>query len=301
MTISPMNCSQDHTEETLEKLSNQLMESMTSTDVCNYLLDAVPYMKTGDLIGWKRKFLPEEIPEPVSKPTKRLRQSPLTAPVMPMEKCKSCKSEDVIDDVRQGQIVCLSCGLIQLQGVFTADTAHCSYDRMQSMSIAYIHRYSRVLNFVNVIRMGEGDSRPEITQDTLSLLQAELGGQNVNDAAVRKALRSLGLSRRYRRHSMYFVWKFGGDTPKKIPGLLVKELAKLFLRIEFFFDKRRHLIWPKRKTFFSYKFILYQLLHQVGRPDLTGPQHLLKSTKLLNVQRDAYEVICKYTGLTFFE
>ena len=301
MTIFETNSSLAVIEETLTTLSDNFMKTMDSTSVFEYLMDAVPFFQNGDVLGWKQKFQPEPLPEPVLVPTKRLRQSPLQAPVLPFDLCKGCKSEDVIDDVRCGQIVCLSCGLIQEVGVFTGDTAHCSYNRMKSMCVAYIHRYSRVLNFINIIRMEEGDSTPEITDENLSRLRVALDGQNVENTTVRKALCKLGLSTRYRRHAMYFVWKFKGDMFPRIPGLLTRHLAKLFRRVEVFFDKHRHKMWPKRKTFFSYKFILYQLLHEVGRPDLTGPQHLLKSVKLLQVQREAYKTICRYTGFTLFE
>jgi hypothetical protein len=290
-----------HTEETLNTLSNQMMSSMTSTELSIYLLDAMEYLKTEDLEGWKKRFRPaeeKEIPKPV---VKRRRQTPVKADVKPEEKCRGCNSDKVIDDIQNGQLVCIACGLIQLLGVFTGDTAHCSYDQIQNMGRVHIHRYSRIVNFMTVIRFAEGDTKPEIDDETRSRLQAELVGRKINGYEVRKALCRLGLSRRYRRHSMTFVREWGGEMYPSIPGDVVLKCAKLFRRVEFFFDRHKHRIWPNRKTFFSYNFMLYQLLHEVGRPDLTGPHHLLKSEKLLAVQLDAYRKISMYTGLKTYD
>jgi hypothetical protein len=285
-----------HTEETLTILSDRMMSSLSSTKLSEYLMDAMEFLRNDDLDGWKRRFLPEPPKQEVK--AKRLRQSPALAPYLPEDLCVECKSDLVIDDVKNGQVVCLSCGLIQLQGVFTADTAHCSYSRMRSLGRVHIHRYSRILNFMTIIRFAEGDTHPVVDDATLSLLRAELDGKKVNGFEVRKALCRLGLSRRYRRHSMTFVRMWGGELNVTIPGELVMILAKMFRRVEFFFDRHKHRVWPGRKTFFSYNFMLYQLLHEIGRSDLTGPHHLLKSQKLLQVQMGAYKRICQYSGFT---
>lgn len=291
----------DNNAETLAMLSDAKMSSMQSTDALEYLMDAMEYLKSGDLTGWQEKFNPVQTITP--PPAKRLRQCPSIAPVLPMDLCMECKSEDVIDDIHNGQIVCITCGLIQQRGVFTGDTAHCSYDRMRTMSAVHIHRYSRVKNFIEILRLGEGDSRPMIDQETMKSLQVAVDGLNVvDDISIRKVLRTLGLSQRYRRHSMFFVHKFGGrGTCPMIKAADVFRLVKMFRRVEVFFDLHRHKIWPNRKTFFSYKFILYQLLNEMGKPELTGPHHLLKSKKLLNVQRDAYYRICRYTTFKLFQ
>jgi hypothetical protein len=288
-----------HIEETLTVYHEKKMtEMVASGNLFDYLLDAAEYIKNEDLIGWKEKF--QERPIVIKKPTKRLRQSPAQAPVCPEELCVECKSDSVIDDVENGQLVCLSCGLIQLQGVFTADTAHCTYDRMQTMGRVHIHRYSRVSNFMTVIRFAAGDTNPVISEETLLSLRVELGGRPINEYEVRKALCRLGLSRRYRRHAMSLVRKWDGETNIIIPGDVVMAMCKMFRRVEFFFDKQKRTIWPGRKTFFSYNFMIYQLLHELNCSEFTGSRHLLKSEKLLNIQRGAYKKICEFTGYKLY-
>ena len=288
-----------HIEETLTVMSDRMMSSMSSEKLSEYLMDAMEFLRTDDVTGWKERFKPEPV-KPKPK-TKRLRQSPALAPYLPEDLCVGCKSDRVIDDVKNGQLVCTACGLIQLQGVFKADTAHCSYDQMRTIGRVHIHRYSRILNFMTIIRFAEGDTHPVVDDETLSLLRADLDGKDINRYEVRKALCRLGLSQRYRRHAMTFVRMWGGELNTTIPGALVMKLAKMFRRVEFFFDRHKHRVWPNRKTFFSYNFMLYQLLHEVGRSDLTGRHHLLKSQKLLRVQMGAYKRICQYTGFNCYQ
>lgn len=293
-----MNLVEMDGEETLTTLHENHLK--TSKNAFEYLMDAMQYLKTEDLSGWKERFAPKEVVAP--EPVKRLRQSPALAPYIPHPPCMQCKSENVIDDMREGQIVCLACGLIQQLGVFSGGIAHCSYDQMINTARVCIHRYSRVVHFLTVIRLGEGNSRPIVDAETLLSMQVELVGENVDETNVRKMLRRTGQSRRYRRHAAYFAGVFGGETKPEIPGLVVHEMAKMFRRVEFFHDKKRSRIWQNgRKAFFSYKFILYQFLNQLGYPEYTGRHHLLKSEKLLNVQRESYAVLCRYTGFTMFD
>jgi len=300
MTVSicsNVNCVEEDTVATLTRLHEAYLQT-PSMNVFDYLMDAAQYLKTGDLIGWKDKFCPVEVKEPI----KRLRQSPLLAPVLPLPPCKSCRSEEVIDDVKEGQIVCLACGLIQQQGVFSGGIAHCSYDQISNNARACIHRYSRVVHFMTVIRLGEGNSRPVVDPDTLLRMQVDLVGEEINGGSVRSMLRRTGLSRRYRRHAAYFAELFGGKKKVEIPGSIVYEMAKTFRVVEFFNEKKHKRIWTNgRKAFFSYKFILYQFLHHLGHPEYTGRHDLLKSEKLLNVQRDAYRAVCRYTGYKLFQ
>ena len=299
MTCVTIYSADQHTEEMLRKLSDNYMQKMDYKQLSDYLMSACQYLKMGDLSGWKAKFSPE--PTVPAKPQKRLRQSPCTAAVRPEAACKECHSEEVIDDVKNGQIVCTACGLIQLLVAFKGDTAHCSYNRMRSIAPVYIHRYSRLVNFLTIIRFMEGDSQPVIPTELKSRLRAELDGKTINGYEVRKALCRLKLSRRYLRHAMSFVREWNKNEIVTLPGDMVMKMIKMFRVIEFNFDKRRRRLWPGRKTFFSYKFILYQLLHEVGRGDLAGPHLLLKSKSLLLKQMGVYKRVCQYTGFTCTE
>jgi hypothetical protein len=294
-----MSCSGDlHSGETLAVLHQEKCSAMEgSTELLIYLMNCVPYLRTGDLDGWKREFDPQE---DIVIHQKRLRQSPSAAPILPMDKCKGCGSDDVIDDVRQGQWVCIACGLIQQLGVCTADSAHSSYDRLTNTARVYIHRYSRIIHFKAVISQLTGTSRPQLPADVKSRMQAALAGQDITVKTVVCMLRKEKLNRRYRRHAVSIAGILRDDIDSsEIDATVFYKMMKLFRRVEFFFDKHRRRICPKRKVFFSYKFILYQFSKELGYP--VTDDYLLKSPALLQYQQYMYRELTQYTTLKCYD
>lgn len=283
-----------HSAEMLQHCHSRMMQSLSSDELVPYLMTSMEFLKNQDLLGWIACFCPRKKRTPV----KRLRQSPNLAAVVPLDPCRDCQSTEVIEDVRGGIIVCTTCGLIQYQGVFSGDPVHLSYEQMTSGNRVVIHHYSRLAHFLSVIRLGEGDSRPQFTQSMLASLQAAIDGKEVTIESVLKALRSLNLSQKYRRHAMSFVHRLGGKTPERIRGSVVGKMKRMFKTVEFFYGKHRHRICKQRKVFLSYKFLMYQFLNQLGYPHLTGKRHLLKNKKLLQIQRDIYKSLCEFTGFT---
>lgn len=296
-----MNCTDEPTsEETLMSLHDERCKQMPSDELIDYLMDSVPYLKTNDLPGWKKRFVPEKAKD--KPPVKRKRQSPCAAAFVPLDPCVECGSEDVLDDTRNGQYVCLTCGLIQRLAVFTGDIAHCSWDRIKNGNRVYIHRYSRVVHFRAVISQLTGNSRPVISAETKSHMQVALGGRLPTEENVIDMIRKIGLSRRYRRHSVSLTRILGGNPRQEgeIPADIVLRMYKMFTRVEFHFNRLKKRICPKRKVFFSYKFLLYQFLHELGGGHWARPQYLLKCSRLLAKQCDMYRLICKETGYGFF-
>jgi len=296
---STLSCMVDRPlgETELSTLHAAHCQAMDSTALLDYLMNSVVYLRTDDLDGWKKTFSPPP-PPPPPPPQKRLRQSPATAPYIPLDLCVACKSEEVIEDVRQGQVVCTSCGLIQLQGVFTGGAAHCSWDMLKNATRVSIHRYSRVVHFLNVVRLLQADSSPTIPADLICRLRAAIDGP-ITDVSVNKALRLLGLARKYRRHRWRFVVVLGGVCPYKWKAGAVKLMAKMFRVVEFHWGRKKKRVFPDRKVFFSYTFLLYQFLKELGLPACSS--FLLKSPVLRERQYQSYSAMCAYTGYTCHE
>lgn len=295
-----MSCTGERTsEETLTILHDEKCKQMPSDELIDYLIDSVPYLKTNDVSGWKKRFAPE-ISVPV--PAKRRRQSPCAAIFTPLDPCVECKANTVFDDTRNGQFVCLTCGLIQSQVAFTADSAHCSYQRMRDMDCVYIHRYSRVVHFRAVISQITGQSNPEIDTETVTRIKEIIGDRVVDCKAVALALNELGLSRKYRRHATSISIMLGGreKDEDEIPADVYYPMIKMFLRVESSFNRKRKRVCPNRKVFFSYKFLLYQFLCQLGASRWAKKEYLLKGPSLLENQRRMYRDICDETECKVF-
>lgn len=282
--------------ETLDTLHNNKLATLAGEEMMEYLLNAMEYLKTGDIHGWKEKFLPAPVVE--EKPRKRLRQCPSTAPYCPLPCCTGCGADQLIDDVAEGQVVCINCGLILYQGVFTADSAHCDMDRLMTGPRVHIHRYSRIVHFRTTMRLMQGESSPVIEDELLLRMQAELdGGKDpITVESVSKMLRKLKISRKYRRHRWWIAAALGGEILPVFDAEVVLPMLKMFRVLEYHWDRHKKEIAPGRKVFFSYRFIFHQFALALGRPDMTGPHHLLKSAKLAAYQKECYRRSCKYTN-----
>lgn len=293
-----MSCMADRVSAEIELTSihEAHCKTMDSQALLEYLMNSMIFLKTGDLAGWKQMFTPPPL-EPIP-PKKRLRQSPCAAAYLPLPLCVSCKSDRVIEDVPYGQVVCTSCGLIQIQGVFTGGPAHCSWEMLKNSTRVCIHRYSRVVHFLNVVRLLQADSSPHIPEDLICRLRAVIDGI-VTDKSVNKGLRVLGLARKYRRHRWRFVVVLGGVCPYKWSGAVVMKMVKMFRVTEFHWGRKKRVVFPTRKVFFSYTFLLYQFLKELGLS--ACPSFLLKSSLLRDRQFKSYSAMCAYTGYTCHE
>ena len=216
----------------------------SSTQLYDYLMDSVEFLKNEDLTGWKRKFEESPVAPPPPR-VKRLKQSPCCAPPISLQTplCMECNNDTLLDG---SQIVCTTCGLIQLQGVFSVHIAHCTYRDRQSMTRVYIHYYDRVANFMTVIRFRNGDSDPEIPAEAMSDLQAALSGLPITITNVTAKMKDLGLNRKYTRHKYSITRILGGGKEKYITGDVVFKLVKIFKILNYMFFKYKKVIWKKK-------------------------------------------------------
>jgi hypothetical protein len=284
-----MNFTADkHSEEIFNTLHNKKISELQtegSEKLFDYLMDVQDLLKTNDLQEWKNRYEPK--PEPSKTKKKRLRQSPNAFREQPLPPCIECNGDQVIEDVTEGQYVCMTCGLIQSRVVSMEARAHCSMDALRNRSRVYIHHYSRITYFWTVIRLLQGDTSPIISKKTLQSLRAEIGGKNVTVDTVKQILRQKGLSKKYRRHRWSIVRLLGGGQEFKWEGDVILKMMKMFRRIEYYWKSHKPTILKKRCTFFSYTHLIHEFLKELNLP---APNALLlKSHTLRRIQQKAYQ------------
>jgi len=275
------------TEEMLEQLHTKKCEQMqASGKLFDYLMDCQVYLKTQDLEGWKQQFQPA--PTTQTKTIPKNKHSPNLKYHTPFDACLQCKSGMVIEDVPNGQIVCVQCGLIQSRVVSTEGAAHCSWDQILNSTRVSIHRYSKVGYMWTVLRWLQGESSPCITEDTLCRLQAEVDGVKTVDQ-VKKGLKNLGLVRKYTRHKWSLLRLLGGPQIYNFNPDTVFSIIKMFRRIEYYSKYNKSIF--KCRSFFSYTVLIYIFLQELNLP---APQSLLlKDPKLNDLQFRMYEELQK--------
>ena len=278
---------------------SQLEEDSDLEAMTNYLLSCQTYLKENDLNGWISNFAPELKVHAVEPPKKKLRMSPGSVIWKAYEPCGRCKSSEIIEDVKEGSVVCTTCGMIQHLNLLTSiHGAHTSVDRKNAMDRFVVHRYSRVVYFRSFLQSIQGNTYPQCTLQDIHNLHQALDGKDVNPTSVLKALNTTKLTRlRRHREALCVILSCNKYKPVSIPSETFFTLLKLFRRVEFYWSDTLKEQAGGRKVFLSYPYVYYQLCVHLKLPHLTGEHHLLKSKPRLQILHKVYGRICKKAKL----
>lgn len=271
----------------------------TSDKVTEYLMNCMDYLMTGDLIGWKKRFAPEKQESSDAPSVKRRRGSPSYVWPTSLPACQGCKSQEVIEDVMGGSVVCTVCGMIQ-GPLLSTDAAHTSVERLQRIDRHVIHRYSRVVYFRSFLWSIQGFTRPVISSEDVARLRRLTNGSRTTPEDVVVALKKLKLATKYRRHKYSLAVLLSGNMykPIQIEASDFFEMLRLFRRVEYHWEwSGGKKVVMKRRVFLSYPYVYYQLCYHMGVMHLTGKHHLLLSRVLLSRQHSIYKVVAEAGGL----
>jgi len=121
----------------LEDLHEDYLRRLEPEKHMDYLLTSSVYLLKNDLNGWLKTFNPSCLPIQTSSsppPVKKRRgaETCSTFNSTPAEtKCEECNGT-TIDDVTEGHVVCLKCGLIQARPIYMPDAKVPSFSRLCS-------------------------------------------------------------------------------------------------------------------------------------------------------------------------
>ena len=259
------------------------MNSLNDEEVMDYLLECQSFILAGSVKDWTDRFNPAAIPR-----VKRRRIAPASVIFRELPACRECKSLDVIEDVKQGSIVCTDCGLVQSHYIFTT-----TFKDRENCSLRTVHRYSRIVYFKSLLKAMMGETSPDLTKSDIDKICKKLTTP-VTPASIHVALKQCGLQR-LSRHKVTLASVFGGyKGALVIDSADFRELLRLFRHVEVEFDKTKR----KRRIFLSYPYLFYQLCVHMDRLKYSGQHHLLKCKHLLARQHKLYGPIAKQLGFT---
>ena len=140
----------------------------------DYLLTSSAFLLKNDLNGWLKTFKPSCLQTQTSSPTVSLKRKrgAETSPGFnstPQEtKCEECKGQ-TIEDVMEGHVVCLKCGLIQARPIYVPDAKVLFFSRLSLVVttaisipvsiVATIHTFAQIVGAILVFSSKTG--RPE--------------------------------------------------------------------------------------------------------------------------------------------
>lgn len=150
--------------------------------------------------------------------------------------CKrpGCNSTEIIEDVNEGSVVCIQCGMIQSMSVFESADTNAIYH--EGVSRTVVHRYSRIV-YLRAILLGlQGETRVDLDLEewiTLQLYFQQEDTQSApkNAALVKKAIRHLKLPYRLMRHAHTLAWQLWKIS---LPNLDVQETRDVFRQFRVF-------------------------------------------------------------------
>ena len=262
----------------LHDLHEEYMNKLDSTTLVNYLLDCVPFLKTNDLDGWKRRFQ---------------NTSPEKTSTEPRQVCLQCNTNDyLVHDRVQDTVVCSTCGTVVDAMCLGTDVAHMSVDRIETGTRHVVHRYSRLVYFKSFLASLQAKTKPVNTETLLVNLRATIDGP-ISVDAVYVALRKLKKSTQYRRHAVTLAKMLNPELHViEITDEQLCHLLTMFEYVERYWDRQFKHSLKQRKSFFSYPYILYQFAYHLNYTHLIQYRFLLKDYKLRHFQHYMYRQIC---------
>jgi len=143
----------------------------------------------------------------------------------------------------------------------------------------------------------------EIEQNVLDqvmarLVKTQVAPENVNAKVVRDVLKFLKL-RRYYEHSLLIACRLTGQSPPRITPEQEEQLRVMFAQIQKPFETVREKLFPDRKNFLSYSYILYKFCENLGLEHFKENFQLLKGRDKLHKQDLLYKEICKELNWDF--
>ena len=278
MTSSAQLLEEAHTSKL-----NALPDGPALTD---YLLDAQEFLKTCDWEGYKSKFnlhTPET--KKKSPPTRRETQQ-----------CKDCGGY-IRECEGEATGICGECGTIAWQGIGNIHLEdHFSYEYLTRNKYK-VHVYQRFVNFKDLLRRIQGLNKclmPSEDRQKLALAIAALKPDVIDPTTITRALKTIGLLDKHRRHKETLAREFGGHKTVELTWTEFDTLCTMFVQVERAWEATKHKRRrDKRKVFMNYPFVFDQLCALAGFEHLRVVRQL-KSDKLRGVQHAYWEKIKRF-------
>ncbi len=247
------------------------MDGMTQDQWIEHLLDAAPFLKSDSLEEYQNEFCkPTAV---VTKPKRRRGSPNQVLETSSLPPCRNPKGEcglgTTIEDVREGSVVCIQCGLIQALSIFENATTSAIFH--SGVSRIVVHHYSRIVHWAENIASLQGETKLTITESELTTLRtfclAEESRIGVGVRAVREALHRKVIPYRFLRHANTLAFTLWPDKVK-LPSLSDQDVRAVLQRLRRYED-----VWQreisgksrfKRKNFPAFRFMWPVIVEDLG-------------------------------------
>jgi len=207
--------------------------------------------------------------------------------------CKLCKSESFIYDSKNGNEVCIDCGLINTI-LLLEDPTHSYNENIEQINVFNYKRHNHFQECLNQLQAKENTTiPPKIIKD----LTDEFKKYNITDkkiitpVLVKNYLKKLRYNKYYEHIPTIINELCGIDAPKLTPEF-EEQLKIMFDEIQVPFEKYSKIVSPDRKNFLNYNYIFYKMCELLNKDEFLNCFPLLKSREKLYEHDLIWKGIC---------
>ena len=211
--------------------------------------------------------------------------------------CPEC-NEVMVKHGNGGSLVCRTCGLCSTIQDSTSGVVSFS-DDVEYANFTY-KRGNHFQEWVNTTMAKQNCDVPEDVklQVMKVLVRDRVAPDSVNARRVREVLKELKL-RKWYEHAMLIACILTGREPPRMTPDMEDQLKLRFSQIQEPFEIYRETIFPDRKNFLSYSYVLYKLCELEDLEDFKQCFSLLKGRDKLFRQDQLWKAICNHLDWKF--
>ncbi len=210
--------------------------------------------------------------------------------------CPNCDTQ--LERESDSSLVCSRCGVsVQVQDAVSTNVSW--NDEMDYVSF----QYKRANHFCEWVNTSMAKQNCEIPKDIIDncmkrLAREKILPEQIDAARIRQVLKELKL-RKYYEHSLLIACRLTGKTPPRITPEQEEELRNMFAQMQEPFEQVRDKLFPERKNFLSYSYILFKFCEILGLQDFKQNFTLLKGRDKLHKQDQIFRAICQKLNWSF--
>ena len=205
-------------------------------------------------------------------------------------RCDSCDGCTLVEDVKEGYIICKDCGNTKVENFCTSSKAVYTPES----TVHTIYSYKRVNHFREWLSQTQGRESTDLSE-AIEAVKSEIKINRICDPKnqltpliVRGYLKKRNMSRYYEHVNRIFA-DVTGMQPPQFSSELEQRFVEMFRKIQGPFQKH---VPSNRKNFLSYSYVLHKMCGLLSLHSMQIYFPLLKSRDKLGAQDALWKKIC---------